>query len=111
MNEPKKRGRPTNAEREVKAKMAELAAMSDEELAKKAKFSTFTSAPAEGARRLDPNEPVQVYRDPFDVKLAQAYALRIWAKQSVSLSRHERVGRIAAALKDQGMSMEGVELP
>lgn len=42
---------------------------------------------------------------------AQAYARRIWAKQSVSLSRHERVGRIAAALQAQGLSMEGVELP
>lgn len=45
------------------------------------------------------------------VDAAQAYANRIWAKQSVSLSRHERLGRIAAALQAQGLSMEGVELP
>jgi hypothetical protein len=42
---------------------------------------------------------------------AQAYANRIWDGQSVSLSLHERLGRIAAALEAQGLSMEGVELP
>lgn len=42
---------------------------------------------------------------------AQAYADRVWAGQSVSLSRHERMGRIAAALEAQGLSMEGVTLP
>ena len=42
---------------------------------------------------------------------AQAYALRIWAKQSISLSHHECLGRIAAALEAQGLSMEGVVLP
>jgi hypothetical protein len=45
------------------------------------------------------------------ISAAQAYASRMWAKQSVSLSRHERLGRIAAALEAQGLSMEGVELP
>ena len=42
---------------------------------------------------------------------AQEYARRVWAGQSPSLSQHERLGRIADALKAQGMSMEGVELP
>ena len=42
---------------------------------------------------------------------AQAYARKVWAGQSDSLSSHERMGRIRAALEAQGLSMEGVELP
>jgi hypothetical protein len=42
---------------------------------------------------------------------AQAYALRVWAGQSESLSQHERHGRVRAALEAQGYSMEGVTLP
>lgn len=53
-------------------------------------------------------------REPEDVlpanAAAQAYAQRMWDGQSESLSRHERLGRIAAALEAQGMSMEGVDL-
>lgn len=90
MSEPKKRGRPSNAE-------------------KAAKLATFPSAVAQGVR-LDPNEPVQCYRDPFDVKLSQAYAERVWSKQSRDLSRHERLGRVREALEAQGLSMEGVTL-
>jgi hypothetical protein len=52
--------------------------------------------------------PVDV--DVFARRQAQAYARRVWDGQSPSLTRHERLGRIADALKAQGMSMEGVEL-
>lgn len=45
-----------------------------------------------------------------DTSAAQDMADRIWAGQSESLSRHERLGRIAAALEAQGLSMEGVKL-
>jgi hypothetical protein len=51
-----------------------------------------------------------VFDDEFRRRQAQAYANRIWAGQSESISRHERLGRIAAALAEQGLSMEGVEL-
>jgi hypothetical protein len=66
-------------------------------------------------------DPVGVTRDEYDAipteilpmagnAAAQLYAERMWAGQSISLSRHERLGRIAAALQAQGMSMEGVTL-
>lgn len=41
---------------------------------------------------------------------AQAYANRVWAGQSVSLPRAERLRRVKSALEGQGMSMEGVNL-
>lgn len=81
MNEPKKRGRP--------AKVVE--SFDPDHLPERVEFA-----------------PVDV--DEFARRQAQAYARRIWAGQSQDLSRHERLGRIADALKAQGMSMEGVEL-
>jgi hypothetical protein len=47
---------------------------------------------------------------PFDVREAQSYANRVWKGQSISVPRKERLARVEAALKGQGMSMEGVEL-
>jgi hypothetical protein len=57
-----------------------------------------------------PAEDPPIIKDSKDRLFAQAYANRIWAGQSESISRHERLGRIAAALAEQGLSMEGVEL-
>jgi hypothetical protein len=86
MTEQKRRGRPPKAE-----------------------FATFTSAViGDGARRID--GPVQVFRDPFDVQTAQAYADRVWAGQSESADRPWRLQRVKEALEGQGMSMEGVVL-
>jgi hypothetical protein len=48
--------------------------------------------------------------DEFARRQAQAYANRIWAGQSVSLPRAERLRRVKSALEGQGMSMEGVNL-
>lgn len=93
MNEPKKRGRPSKAEiaaREAKADVPPEVALIQAEMRAGLEIAAI------GSTQINP---------------AQEYALRIWNKQSVSLSRHERVGRIAAALKEQGLSMEGVELP
>jgi hypothetical protein len=86
MNEPKRRGRPPRT--------------TEIERVESAEFSIDG-----GKIHITPmyiTEPVSA---------AQVYADRMWAKQSVSLSRHERVGRIAAALEAQGLSMEGVVLP
>ena len=84
MNEPKRRGRPP-------------------------KLSTFQGA--EGTRQIEPGEVVQFYRDPMDVSEAQAYALRVWAGQSVNVPYGERRWRVQKALEAQGMTMDGVVLP
>jgi hypothetical protein len=82
MNEPKKRGRP-------------------------AKTVVESFDPNHLPERV---EFVPVDVDEFARRQAQAYARRVWEGQSISLSRHERLGRVAQALQAQGMSMEGVEL-
>jgi uncharacterized protein YifE (UPF0438 family) len=84
MNEPKRRGRPAKASLEEKVTTAMDAIPHDE-----TPFVQFMKGQ----------------------QFAQAYARRIWSGQSVSLSRHERMGRVRAALEAQGLSMEGVELP
>jgi hypothetical protein len=45
------------------------------------------------------------------LEASQAYALRVWEGQSVSLPRHERVERVKRALEGQNLPFEGVELP
>lgn len=82
MNEPKKRGRPTNAERAARQAVAEPVINGD------------TS------------------REPEDVlpTKAQGYAQRVWNGQSPELPRSIRLARVKAALEGQGMSMDGVSL-
>jgi hypothetical protein len=84
MNEPKRRGRPPKASVEA----MELIQAADV--------------------LVEAHEAHEAHVGPR--LLAQAYALRVWAGQSESLSRHERLGRVADALKAQGLSMDGVEL-
>jgi hypothetical protein len=98
MNEPKKRGRPSKADiaaREV-APTNDIVAAPDVVLAAPYSDAVMRAA-AELKRDVAPSA-------------AQHYANRVWASQSESLSRHERLGRVADALKAQGLSMEGVEL-
>ena len=83
MNEPKRRGRPPKTLEEKVADAMDAIPQGD------TPFVQFVK----------------------DATLAQAYAARVWAGQSISLSRHERMGRIRAALEEQGLSMEGVVLP
>ena len=42
---------------------------------------------------------------------AQVYALRVWSGQSPDLPRAERMARVMAALKGQGLPTDGVVLP
>jgi hypothetical protein len=83
MNEPKRRGRPP------KAKEAEV-------------LDDVVAAP-EFDRELN--------RVGVLLALSEAYALRVWAGQSVDVGRDERIARVARALAGQGLSMEGVKLP
>jgi hypothetical protein len=83
MNEPKKRGRPSNSE--IEAKRALIGA----EMRAGVEIATLGSS---------------------DINPAQEYAQRVWDGQSPSLSRHERLGRVQVALEAQGLSMEGVKL-
>lgn len=84
MTEPKRRGRPPKASIEG----------ADVALAR-AEIIQSVEVMATGSSAVNP---------------AQVYADRVWAGQSESLSRHERLGRVAAALEAQGLSMEGVQL-
>jgi hypothetical protein len=84
MNEPKRRGRPPKAKPEV------------------------TEPVINGDESRQPEEVLPVKS--FEQRQAQAYARRVWEGQSPDLSRHERLGRVAEALKGQGMSMDGVDL-
>lgn len=95
MNEPKKRGRPSKAEIAARQVASGLVNLTTEQV----------------VDDIEAGVRVILTVDETERAVAQAYADRMWAKQSVSLSRHERMGRIAAALAAQGLSMEGVVLP
>lgn len=42
---------------------------------------------------------------------SDAYAARVWAGQSVDVPRAERIARVLAALKGQGLPTDGVKIP
>jgi hypothetical protein len=94
MNEPKRRGRPP-----------------------KLLQPTEPNAKAEGAECVDCGQAVGHYDDcpvgmgVLPVSAAQAYAMRVWEGQSVSLPRKERIERVKRALEGQNLPFEGVELP
>jgi hypothetical protein len=93
MNEPKRRGRPTNAERAAKV---DAARETDSRIAASYERAVIGTI---------------IAKTPEHAVKAQAYALRVWNGQSVSMPRDWRIERVAAALEGQGLSMEGVELP
>ena len=82
MNEPKRRGRPTNAE--IAARMTDTV--------------------------IAERERMDAQPDEFSRRQALAYARRMWEGQSPDLNRATRLDRIRVALEAQGMSMEGVNL-
>jgi hypothetical protein len=97
MNEPKRRGRPTNAE------------IAARDAAKQAPGS----APVMNGDTAGQLECVESERAPADdsCERAQAYAMRIWHGQSHDLGMGDRKERIRKALEGQGLSMDGVVLP
>jgi hypothetical protein len=70
--------------------------------------------PTEGVKYPGANENAEIPA-PFDSKAqqspAQALAMRIWAGQSTDVHRPERIARIERALKEQGLSIEGIRYP
>lgn len=91
MNEPKRRGRPPKAAAIEQANCTECGEVGRHE----DDCPVGMGVPAV---------------DEFARRQAQSYANRIWAGQSVSLNRAERLRRVQSALEGQGMSMEGVKL-
>jgi hypothetical protein len=88
MNEPKKRGRKSNAE-------------------KAASVDVYSTAEAVNAADAFVKATMTPVVERF---AAQAYADRVWAGQSDSVPRVERLRRVKLALDGQGLSMEGVVL-
>jgi hypothetical protein len=70
--------------------------------------------PTEGVKYPGAGENAEIPA-PFDPKAqqspAQALAMRIWAGQSTDVHRPERIARIERALKEQGLSIEGIRYP
>jgi hypothetical protein len=94
MNEPKRRGRPTNAERV--ARNAAVEGTDAVDSLHQAEMRRGVEIAALGSSEINP---------------AQAYALRVWNGQSESADRPWRMSRVKEALEGQGLSMDGVELP
>jgi hypothetical protein len=95
MNEPKRRGRPTNAERDRRAMLLWKARM----------LSTRCTKPrCAEASRLPRSAPAKSIR-PKPTQTACGHG------QSESADRPWRVSRVKEALEGQGLSMDGVELP
>jgi hypothetical protein len=99
MNEPKKRGRPTNAERE--ARLLQVPRMNGD-----------TSREPEDVRPVV-ELPVLEMPPKVDESLdrAQAYAMRVWSGQASDLKRAERIARVKRALEGQNLPTEGVKYP
>ncbi len=123
MSNPKKRGRPTNAE---------LAAKAAEVMRPAAGYAPVmngdtmhpspqeVSEEQESARfeRIEPIEftpetvaAVVVSQARADLERAQAYAMRVWSGQAADLKRAERIARCERALIGQNLPTEGVLYP
>lgn len=129
MNEPKRRGRPTNAERAAKAALVESVRLDPPKACPECKqevghyddcpvgMGVVISSPigGEGIPEWPIGADAALLRA-HGIKVdllasAQAYALRVWEGQSVSLPRHERIERVKRALAGQNLPFDGVELP
>jgi hypothetical protein len=97
MNEPKRRGRPPKA-------------LSKESI--EARVATISNPPDFGkiAAQVAPGT-VPVINGHGALSAAQAYALRVWAGQSISEPLEWRRARVKEALEGQNLPTEGVVLP
>jgi hypothetical protein len=107
MNEPKKRGRPNNAEKAAR----EAATAPSGDVTHNGDTSRQPEDVIEEQEMTQVSQVAALLKPDEDRQKAQAYAIRVWNGQSVSLGRADRVRRIRAALEGQGLSMEGVKLP
>jgi hypothetical protein len=97
MNETKKRGRPTNAEREARNQSGFVQSLV-QALASPEGLAATRELKADMELGVKTGE-------------ARAYALRVWSGQSNDLPRSERIERVMSALKGQNLPTEGIELP
>lgn len=89
INQPKKRGRPTNEELAARGVMSAAA-----ELKRDIETMPF-EAPGLDALH----------------EAAQAYAMRVWAGQADDLGRGDRIARVVRALEAQGLPTGGIKYP
>jgi hypothetical protein len=99
MTEPKRRGRPTNAEREAKAALLQGHVVN-------------------GDTSREPEDVIALVLPAVDTPpvvntsdRAQAYAMKVWAGQSDSIDRNERIARIERALAGQGLPHHAIQYP
>lgn len=104
MNEPKRRGRPRKEDATFKVDARDESHFQNR--------ADLTEEAMSGVTGEDFDRPPFVHApsDEFLRRKAQNYANRVWAGQSLSLNRAERLARVQAALEAQGLSMEGVTL-
>jgi hypothetical protein len=93
MSEPKKRGRPTNAQREAKAALLRVG----------------TVPVMNGDTSREPEDVIEAQT--LQSERAQAYALKVWAGQSHELKRAERIARVERALQGQSLPTDGIRYP
>jgi hypothetical protein len=101
MNEPKKRGRPTNAEIAARDAAKQLP-------------NSVPAINGDTSGQLERVEDERATEAPPASDLrerAQAYAMRVWSGQSVNVGRAERIARCERALIDQGLPADGVSYP
>lgn len=133
MNQPKKRGRPFKTEPQIVTPAPVVGV--DETVAafisggdlvnpaitplmeKHMKEAKFPTLPTGGGSAIDASgltvADVEAMREDSkiaEMEIAQAYAERIWAGQSDSVTRIERIRRVKLALEGQGLPFEGVVL-
>lgn len=103
MNEPKKRGRPSKAELEARAN-------AQVEGGDVMPSGVVRLTADEVAADIERGVRVMLTTDETVKSVSQAYANKVWAKQSPSLERGSRLYRVKMALEAQGLSMDGVVL-
>lgn len=102
MNEPKKRGRPSNAEKAAREKHRWEGEAPEPDLNAVHRFEPVDTLGPGGA----------VSGRFHEITAAQAYAMRVWEGQSPSaMETKERLQRVREALEGQNLPTEGVTLP
>jgi hypothetical protein len=96
MTEPKKRGRPSKADIAARGQVPHINGDTSRE-------------PEDVIALVLPVVETPLVADALD--RAQAYAMKVWAGQSDSIDRNERIARIERALAGQGLPHDAIQYP